>query len=63
MVRFDEDFLKRMEIKYVVNISSGADEKVGAELARLAADDCYITNTLKKACPVKGEVIHNGRKH
>ncbi len=48
------------EIGYVVYLESGGDEQKLAELAGTAEHDCYVTNTLKKACRVKGRVIING---
>jgi len=30
-------------------------------LARKAAEDCYVTNTLRRSCIVTGTMIHNGK--
>jgi uncharacterized OsmC-like protein len=50
------------EIDYEVDIESPASPELIARLARQAAEDCFVTNTLKKACKVKGYVTHNGFK-
>jgi len=50
------------EVTYEVKISSPESEETIRQLARKAADDCYITNTLKRSCKVTGAIIHNGRK-
>lgn len=50
------------EVSYEVKIQSTASEDSVKKLARASADDCYVTGTLKSACPVTGVVIHNGRK-
>ncbi len=50
------------EIAYEVNITSQHDHETIRDLARKAAEDCYATNTLRRACTVTGSVIHNGKK-
>ncbi len=50
------------EIKYEVKISSPESEETIRELAKKAADDCYVTNTLKRGCKVIGTIIHNGKQ-
>jgi uncharacterized OsmC-like protein len=49
------------EIGYIVYLESGEGEQKLAGLARIAEHDCYVTNTLKKACRVTGRVIINGK--
>jgi uncharacterized OsmC-like protein len=48
------------EIKYEVTISSRDSDDTIRNLARRAAEDCYVTNTIKRSCPVTGIIIHNG---
>jgi len=50
------------EVNYEVGIVSSESDEAIKELARKAADDCYVTNTLKRSCKVTGTVIHNGNK-
>lgn len=50
------------EIAYEVIITSEESDESIRTLARKAAEDCYVTNTLRRSCPVTGAVIHNGRK-
>ncbi len=50
------------EVVYEVSISSDEKEETIRDLAMRAAEDCYVTNTLKRACPVTGVIIHNGKK-
>jgi uncharacterized OsmC-like protein len=50
------------EVNYEVEIKSKLDDERVKKLARASADDCYVTGTLKNACPTTGVVIHNGRK-
>jgi hypothetical protein len=45
-----------------VNIKSDERDEVIISLAKRAAEDCYVTNTLKLACKVNGIIIHNGKK-
>ncbi len=47
------------EIEYEVRVKSGEPRDRIAELARAAASDCYVTNTLKRACKVRGRVLLN----
>ncbi len=47
------------EIKYEVHITSSAQDAVVRKLARSAAEDCFVTNTLKQSCKVVGIIIHN----
>ncbi len=51
-----------IEVSYEVSVTSQLDDETVRALARRAADDCYATNTLKRACPVTGIVLHNGKK-
>jgi uncharacterized OsmC-like protein len=51
-----------IEVSYEVSVTSQLDDETVRALARRAADDCYATNTLKRACTVTGIVLHNGRK-
>jgi uncharacterized OsmC-like protein len=50
------------EVAYEVTISSPESEETIRQLAKKAADDCYVTNTLKRSCKVAGTIIHNGKK-
>ncbi len=50
------------EIKYETRISSSESDEGIRRLAKQAAEDCYVTNTLRAACKVTGSVIHNGTK-
>jgi uncharacterized OsmC-like protein len=50
------------EVTYEVRISSPESEETIRRLAKKAADDCYVTNTLKRSCKVIGTIIHNGKK-
>ena len=50
------------DISYTVHISSAESEEHIKELARKAANDCYVTNTVKKGCKVTGFVFLNGKK-
>jgi uncharacterized OsmC-like protein len=51
-----------IEILYEVRASSDEKDETIRDLSKKATEDCYVTNTLKLACPVTGVVIHNGRK-
>ena len=51
-----------LSITYEVTIKSPEPDTKIKILARKAADDCYVTNTLKRSCEVKGIVFHNGKK-
>jgi uncharacterized OsmC-like protein len=48
------------EIKFEARISSQEDPKRIKELAQTAEHDCYVTNTLKRACRVSGRILLNG---
>ncbi len=50
------------EVTYEAMIHSSEKDEVVKKLARAAADDCYVTGTLKTACKVTGVITHNGRK-
>ena len=50
------------EVTYEVTIHSSEKDDVVKKLARAAADDCYMTGTLKIACKVTGVITHNGMK-
>ncbi len=49
------------DITYEVKISSPESDVTIRELARKAAEDCYVTNTLKRGCKVSGTILHNDR--
>jgi len=49
------------EVTYEVTIHSSEEDEVVKRLARAAADECYVTGTLKDACKVTGIITHNGR--
>ncbi len=48
------------EIEFEARILSPEPPERIRELARAAANDCYVTNTLKRACNVHGRVFLNG---
>ena len=50
------------EITYQVEIKSPEDTERILELASNSASDCYITNTLSKACEVTGFLTVNGKE-
>jgi len=50
------------DVTYEVQIRSKEDDDQIKKLAKAAADDCYVTNTLRRSCSVKGIVFHNGNK-
>jgi uncharacterized OsmC-like protein len=50
------------DVAYEVQIRSREAEEQIKELARMAAEDCYVTNTLKRSCNVRGIIFHNGKK-
>lgn len=50
------------DITYEAQIRSGEDDVRVRELARMAAEDCYVTNTLRRSSNVTGIVFHNGKK-
>jgi uncharacterized OsmC-like protein len=47
-------------VEYEVRVESPEPEGKIRELAEAAANDCYVTNTLKRSCEVKGRVRLNG---
>ncbi len=53
---------KFTEVAYEVTIHSSEQDEEVKRLARAAADDCYVTGTLKNACKVTGIITHNGKK-
>jgi uncharacterized OsmC-like protein len=50
------------DVTYEAQIRSGESDQRVKELARMSAEDCYVTNTLRRSCNVKGIIFHNGRK-
>ncbi len=50
------------EVAYEVRVTSPESDEAIKGLARAAAEDCYVTNTMKRACKVTGLVFLNGRK-
>lgn len=50
------------EVSYEVKVTSLNDDETIRKLARTAAGDCFVTNTLKRSIPVTGIIIHNGNK-
>jgi uncharacterized OsmC-like protein len=50
------------QVDYEVRISSPESPDRIKELARAAASDCYVTNTLKRSSRVSGIIFHNGNK-
>ncbi|AKA48298.1 hypothetical protein IX51_03385 [uncultured archaeon] len=50
------------EIVYFVDIRSPENVEKIRELASVSASDCYVTNTLSKACEVKGLLTVNGNE-
>ncbi|HYY48434.1 MAG TPA: OsmC family protein [Thermoplasmata archaeon] len=48
------------EIVYTVRIESPEDPSKIRKLFETAADDCYVTGTLRKACRVTGHLVLNG---
>ncbi len=50
------------EVTYEARIISGESDERVKELARMAAEDCYVTNTLRRSCNVNGIIFHNGNK-
>jgi len=49
------------EITYEASVTSSEADETIKSLARKAAEDCYVTNTLRRACTVTGTVVHNGK--
>jgi len=50
------------DVTYEVHLYSGEGDEQVRDLARLAAEDCYVTNTLRRSCNVTGIIFHNGKK-
>ncbi len=50
------------EVTYEARITSPESEEAIKRLARVAADECYVTNTLMRACNVKGLIFLNGKR-
>jgi uncharacterized OsmC-like protein len=50
------------DVTYEAQIRSGEGDERVKELARMATEDCYVTNTLRRSCKVNGIIFHNGRK-
>ena len=50
------------DVSYEARILSSETDEAIKGLARKAAEDCYVTNTLKRSCKVSGTIMHNGRK-
>jgi len=50
------------EVTYEVRIASPESEETIKRLARIAAEECYVTNTLKRGCNVMGLIILNGKR-
>ena len=48
------------DISYVVRIESPEEPPTIRRLFETAADDCFVTQTLRKACRVQGRLILNG---
>ncbi|MDG6981475.1 MAG: OsmC family protein [Nitrososphaerota archaeon] len=48
-------------LEYEVRVSSPEPADKIRDLARAAANDCYVTNTLKRSCRVTGKVVLNGQ--
>jgi putative redox protein len=50
------------DVTYEVQIRSGESDERVKDLARKAAEDCYVTNTLRRSSNVNGIIFHNGNK-
>jgi uncharacterized OsmC-like protein len=50
------------DVTYEAQIRSSEDDDRVKKLARMAADDCYVTNTLRRSSNVTGIIFHNGKK-
>ncbi len=50
------------EVNYEVRVTSAESDDKIRKIAKAAAEDCYVTNTLRAACKVSGIIIHNDRK-
>lgn len=49
-------------IDYTVRITTGEDRNGILEMVKSAVNDCFVTNTLKKACPVRGKISINNEE-
>lgn len=49
-----------LEVRYEVRVRSHENDETIKRLAKQAAEDCYVTNTLKNSCKVMGSIVHNG---
>jgi uncharacterized OsmC-like protein len=47
------------KLEYTVLIQSREEPGVTRDLARKASTECYVTQTLKKACEVRGHILLN----
>jgi uncharacterized OsmC-like protein len=50
------------DVTYEAQIRSGESDVRIKALARMAAEDCYVTNTLRRSCNVNGVIFHNGKR-
>lgn len=50
------------DVTYEAQIRSGEEDESIKKLARMAAEDCYVTNTLRRSCNVRGLIFHNSRR-
>jgi uncharacterized OsmC-like protein len=50
------------DVTYEVQIRSAEGDEQVKDLARTAAGECYVTNTLRRSCNVNGIIFHNGKK-
>jgi uncharacterized OsmC-like protein len=48
------------EVEYTVRIESAESPEEIGKLASAAAGNCYVTNTLRRACKVVGHIFLNG---
>jgi uncharacterized OsmC-like protein len=49
------------EIVFTTHLESPEDAPTIERLFLTAVDDCFVTGTLRKACRVRGTLVHNGR--
>jgi uncharacterized OsmC-like protein len=49
------------EIIFTTHLESPEDAPTIGRLFLTAVDDCFVTGTLRKACRVRGTLVHNGR--
>lgn len=49
------------EIVFTAYLESPEEEPTIGRLFLTATEDCYVTGTLRKACKVRGTLVHNGR--